>query len=226
MITRKCFVCGKKFKVYPSYLKWNTGEFCSKKCLGISQRTQIKRVCLLCEKKFYAKPSQIKVGGGNFCSKHCSVKYAWRFRSQKIKRKCNECGKIFYTIPSIVAHKHGKFCSRKCCNKRCGERQRGKNNPIWNGGTSFEPYGKEFTEELKRKIRQRDNFTCQLCGKKKTRSERKYSVHHIDYVKTNNRTDNLITLCHKCHISTNTNRRWWTEYFIGFEALDIKEMEE
>ncbi|HPT54811.1 MAG TPA: RNA-guided endonuclease IscB, partial [Fervidobacterium sp.] len=47
----------------------------------------------------------------------------------------------------------------------------------------------------------RDNYTCQLCGKKNTILE----VHHIGYWKQD-RTDrpgNLITLCAKCHNSNN-----------------------
>jgi len=47
----------------------------------------------------------------------------------------------------------------------------------------------------------RDNYTCQLCGKKNTILE----VHHIGYWKED-RTDrpgNLITLCTKCHSPSN-----------------------
>ena len=40
----------------------------------------------------------------------------------------------------------------------------GKKHPNWQGGKSFEPYSPAFTRELKQAIRQRDNFTCQLCN--------------------------------------------------------------
>ena len=47
----------------------------------------------------------------------------------------------------------------------------------------------------------RDNYTCQLCGKKNTILE----VHHIGYWKEDrtNRPGNLITLCTKCHSPSN-----------------------
>lgn len=67
----------------------------------------------------------------------------------------------------------------------------------WQGGKSFEPYGVEWTEALKERIRNRDNHTCQLCSKKY--KKRKMPVHHIDGNKKNNGLNNLITLCISCH---------------------------
>lgn len=65
-----------------------------------------------------------------------------------------------------------------------------KNNPESN----FNLYGGEFTDELKKEIRLRDKFECQLCNKK-----RSAVVHHIDHNKLNNNKTNLITLCRSCH---------------------------
>jgi len=63
--------------------------------------------------------------------------------------------------------------------------------------------GREIVRE---KIRKRDNYTCQMCGKKWMTGKRKFDVHHKDFdssktrqVDTNEPIDNLITLCHKCH---------------------------
>ncbi len=81
----------------------------------------------------------------------------------------------------------------------------------WQGGKSFEPYSVDWTETLRISIRERDKYTCQICGKKQ--GDRAFSVHHIDYNKLNNNTNNLITLCINCHIKTNYNREYWTEYF-------------
>ena len=90
---------------------------------------------------------------------------------------------------------------------------RGENNPNWNNGSSFEPYGLDFNNELKEQIRKRDNYTCQKCGKTQDELDRKLDVHHIDYDKTNNRPENLISLCGSCHMKTNYNREDWIEYF-------------
>lgn len=84
----------------------------------------------------------------------------------------------------------------------------GKNNPSWRGGISFEPYTTDWTETLKRSIRERDKYTCQICGK-----EPSIYCHHIDYDKKNCNPNNLITLCHSCHAKTNHNRQHWIIYF-------------
>jgi len=77
----------------------------------------------------------------------------------------------------------------------------------WKEFISFEPYATSWTETLRRAIRERDDYTCQLCSK--------YGivVHHIDYNKKNNNPNNLITLCKKCHNKTNSNRKKWTIFF-------------
>jgi len=98
----------------------------------------------------------------------------------------------------------------------------GKNNPIhninqkrmnnfnWKGGTSFEPYGEEFNRELKEQIRKRDNYICQYCNIKQSRKN--FPIHHIDYNKKNNKPENLITLCGKCHSKSNGKRLYWKSF--------------
>ena len=81
------------------------------------------------------------------------------------------------------------------------------NCPNWQGGLSFEPYSVDWTETLKRSIRQRDKYICQLCREKGN------SVHHIDYDKKNCNPRNLITLCQSCHMKTNFNRKFWQKLF-------------
>ena len=90
---------------------------------------------------------------------------------------------------------------------------KGKKHPNWQGGISFEPYAPEFNGELKTQIRKRDNYTCQMCGKKQENSKRKLSVHHINYNKKNNDLDNLITLCISCNNKVNFQRGFWLGYF-------------
>ncbi len=88
-----------------------------------------------------------------------------------------------------------------------GEKLRGNKNGAWEGGISHDPYCGLFTENLKTKIRTRDRFTCRVCGKNGSH------VHHIDYDKLNSVEDNLVTLCHSCHMKTNFGRENWTEFF-------------
>ena len=84
-------------------------------------------------------------------------------------------------------------------------------HPNWLDGKSFEPYGLEFNKTLKEQIRIRDNYTCFIC--KKIQNKIKFPVHHKDYNKKNNKPENLITLCLKCHIKTNFNRENWLRFF-------------
>jgi len=79
------------------------------------------------------------------------------------------------------------------------------------GGKSFEPYTTDWTNTLRRSIRERDFYTCQVC--KEPQGDTALSIHHIDYDKNNLSPDNLISLCGKCHGITNFNRDQWT---IGF----------
>ncbi|HEC64589.1 MAG TPA: hypothetical protein ENI23_04795 [bacterium] len=91
----------------------------------------------------------------------------------------------------------------------------GSKNPSWQGGISFEPYSSDWTETLKKSIRQRDNYICQLSGKYGN------CVHHIDYDKENCSPTNLITLSVSSHSKVNFNREYWTNYFNN--KLNIKQ---
>jgi hypothetical protein len=83
----------------------------------------------------------------------------------------------------------------------------GENSYWWQGGISFEPYTTDWTETLKKSIRERDHYTCQIC------KGHGHHVHHIDYNKRNCNPDNLITVCIRCHGQTNNNRKKWIEFF-------------
>jgi len=87
----------------------------------------------------------------------------------------------------------------------------GEKSHLWRGGISYEPYAIDFSNHLKEQIRKRDNYTCQLCGT--IQNGMKLDVHHIDYNKKNSASNNLISLCHVCHIKTSHHREYWTEYF-------------
>ena len=86
----------------------------------------------------------------------------------------------------------------------------GQNNPNWQNGKSFEIYPQEF-KQIRKFILDRDNHTCQNPNCKHI-SER-LDIHHIDYDKKNNSLENLITLCINCHMKTNYNREYWTEFY-------------
>lgn len=91
--------------------------------------------------------------------------------------------------------------------KKISDSKIGEKNPCWRGGISYEPYTIDWNETLKRSIRERDHYVCQICFKNG------WVVHHIDYDKKNCNPSNLITLCKSCHQKTNFNRNYWINYF-------------
>lgn len=73
----------------------------------------------------------------------------------------------------------------------------------WKGGVSGRDYEHNFPESLREKVRQRDKYTCQDCGKKQTELNgglKRLDVHHIDFDKKNSMIENLVSLCRECHI--------------------------
>ena len=83
---------------------------------------------------------------------------------------------------------------------------RGENHWNWNGGSSRYPYSVDWTQTLKRSIRERDKYTCQTCGE--LQSDRAFCVHHIDGNKQNCNPDNLITMCLSCHMKLHNNKKY------------------
>lgn len=129
--------------------------------------------------------------------------------SQKSRKKISENTKIAMATPetrekiSKTWFKNGNVPFNKGKTHLAKEK-----HPLWRGGISFEPYSIDWTETLRRSIRERDRYTCQMCGK-----EPSIVCHHIDYDKKNSNPDNLVTLCQSCHGRTHTNRQYWINYF-------------
>ena len=94
------------------------------------------------------------------------------------------------------------------------ERLTGVNSPAWSGGLSTLPYPALFYRiSMKERIRKRDNYQCQLCGKYQSEFTQKLTIHHIDYDKENLSDDNLTSLCRSCNSKVNANRDFWYNFF-------------
>ncbi len=68
-------------------------------------------------------------------------------------------------------------------------------------------------ERIREVIRIQYNHTCQKCGRVWQQGQRRFDIHHIDCNKeksrktdTNEELNNLILLCHKCHLSLPEHR--------------------
>jgi len=196
----KCEICGKVFYKRPSHYKRVKHNYCSLKCRGISHKGSGNpmwsgfKICEYCGKEHKGK-------GKMFCSRKCMG----LSKRNRINTQCAVCGKDI-VIPYIYKDSK-RFCGKRCADIFHSDRMIGKGNPNWLGGIGKLPWGYEFTDKLKAKIKKRDGYQCRVCGKKDV----VLAVHHIDYDKHNNKRNNLITLCERCHGKTNYNREKWTK---------------
>lgn len=77
--------------------------------------------------------------------------------------------------------------------------------------TGMEAGSRDRNREM---IRIRDDNTCQICGLSWKAGTRRFDVHHIDCDDNKSRKadnlknewNNMITLCHKCHLSLPEHR--------------------
>ena len=176
--------------------------------------------CKNCDKEFYNKEYSNR---RKFCSRECYYLSLKEYRKIRFILECKQCHKEFTVTPANIKK---IFCSQKCQWKSMEGREQ-KSNWIekqrvqisgdkcwlWKGGISADPYGLEFNNQLKEQVRKRDRYRCQQCFRHQDELNEKLSIHHIDYDKKNNKSNNLISLCRVCHIQTNYSRDDWTNYF-------------
>lgn len=136
-----------------------------------------------------------------------------RKQSEESKRKMSISSK------GQIAWNKGKNYEQLFGEERAKEIKRKVAKASWKGGVSFEPYGIKFNNYLREQIRKRDQFRCQECFRHqselrtKTNKSYKLHVHHIDFNKQNNKSNNLISLCRSCHMKTNWDRSKWIGYY-------------
>lgn len=201
--TGKCYSCAKKGILNPHY---STGVSTIKHyCVDCGEEISCHRNaqrCKSCENKRRHRE-------GILNSKRFGKEANSYIDGRSLKNYfCLDCGKKINWQTAVYGAGHCYSCKNK-----------GAGNPSWIDGRSFLPYPPEWTEELKYRIRKRDNFTCQLCGTHRNKFKKEHKgrleVHHIDYDKQNCAEDNLTSLCSSCHKKTGENRDHWKEYFNG-----------
>lgn len=109
---------------------------------------------------------------------------------------------ILAARPSTMKGKHHTPEARK----RISDSITGHLHWNWKGGKACLPYGPGFTRKFKHLIRQRDNYTCQRCGKTQEQEGRVLQVHHLDHDKQHNDPSNLVTACGSCNVWASYHR--------------------
>lgn len=82
----------------------------------------------------------------------------------------------------------------------------GENSPNWEGGVSKLPYGKGLTNKLKRRIRERDKYTCQRCGIHQSQYKWTIEIHHLNHDKNDHSDENLVCSCKLCNAWASKHR--------------------
>lgn len=207
---RQCKYCKKYFKP-----KFGNHKFCSAECSNNYIRDDFIKILIREKKnKTHHKTENVATIKQNEDINTNLVQTS----KDEYTLNCKHCGKVF-----ITKNKLGKYCSIICreqdrANMRLEKSKAQTNNfnrdelyvieqvkylinmaLISTAVSSFSSYG--FTESLKDKIRERDDYTCQVCG-----SGLNLHVHHIIPRKWGgtNETENLITLCASCHNAIET----------------------
>lgn len=120
-----------------------------------------------------------------------------------VELECANCGNIFTAQPSRADR--AKYCSRECYYEDM-DMPKGPDHWSWKETPEHRPSGTEWVE-LRRQVRERDEYTCQLCGKDESEMDRQLDVHHLNRVRdsedprkqVSSDPDELISLCRSCH---------------------------
>lgn len=240
---RKCIDCGNEVtpKAKRCWDCYNVSRAISKRycidCDAELSRVKTAKRCHSCEnkrrwdagemhrprgkKKWFCTDCGIKVARRAKRCSPCAGRARWKkdgYRKKQVKWRGSEAFREKYrqlmqdrwADPDYVAKWEERWADPEWikCHSHPGE-----TNPNWRDGLSSTPHPPEFSKALKKKIRERDDWVCQVCGDKQKKGARAFAVHHIDYDKENNRPDNLVTVCNPCHPQTNFDRNEWMKFF-------------
>jgi hypothetical protein len=147
---------------------------------------------------------------GHPCSEKTKRKISESERGKKVSKDAR--GKMSKAKKGEKHPNYGKHRS-DATKQSISEAVKGKNNPNWKGGGSFEPYCQKFNAKFKDYIRDKFGGVCFLCGKTEKENGRKLSVHHVNYNKNcfceDDSSCQFIPLCIGCHNKTNHNQEYW-----------------
>lgn len=183
-----------------------------------ARRTAKQVACEHCGKIVVKHLAHMKGRRHTFCSHACYS--AWRSAHirgerhpnwKRQERICAHCGKAVPLPPSRATRARSSFCSAQCHARWLEETGaiRAHSNPNWRGGTTdavVRLRGFAAYRRWRAAVLERDQHTCQHCGKK----GRRMHAHHIIPLRERpdlrHGVDNGETLCGSCHIREHRRR--------------------
>jgi len=117
-------------------------------------------------------------------------------------KNCLECKKTFYVSPSGAGR---KYCSKKCQAKAFT----GKRSPLYKEDAvrRLKPrYGSPKDRAWRKKVFERDDYTCQYCLERGGRLHSHHIKSYKDFSKLRHILNNGLTLCEKCHYKLHSKR--------------------
>jgi len=161
---------------------------------------------------------------------HLGMKYKPMSEQGKANISAAKIGITFTTeqianrrVAQKIALNRPEVKAANSANRKKYLKEHPEENPWYVDGScsngSSPDYHKNFTEEFRESIRDRDNRVCQICGKLEEKNNQALCVHHIHYDLMNDcsNTEDFISLCNSCHSATNSNREYWESKLLSKE---------
>lgn len=220
--TRPCRICGQRFTLSLAHSKDGKEHFCSRECGSKAHRNGRVQFCEACAKEMYVQPSKPR----RWCSQKCipaefhkanaaslphtpTVEQRKKAVESRLRNHvytthefvCEGCGQAVRLMGKSI-NRQRRFCSRPCFHAYA--RLHPEIRPFYRGGR--DPYYGPNWRHQARLARERDNHTCQKCGRHQMRPL--LDVHHIiprrafgrDFEAMND-LGNLTTICKPCHLA-------------------------
>lgn len=218
-LTLPCSNCGTEFRLMRAEHEKKTrrgqvNRYCSPACSTAALRTA-GRPCQRC-----GQPTGSKDPGRRYCSVQCRT----AARPAKREKDCPQCGERFaYSSTRQV------YCTRQCADRAHSTRMVGVGNSRYKTGTSYA----EWFRRMRPLILERDGRRCVVCsaapsivvtwrGQQVTRSQ--LVIHHLNERPWDNRPENLIALCSKCHAVHHKSRQTPWPWFADYAASATRSM--
>lgn len=228
MMEQACLYCGELFWARVERVNKGQGRFCSLKHANL-----------------YVQEHPTQLRGFENGKKYWNGEY-WivRWYDEKGGQHTTSYPKWWWTlhkgeVPAgyVVVYKDGNpeninprnfaLASRKAVSAKYGARTAGvprpnlagPNSKWWKGGSSYDGYPTQFSKPLKRRIKIRDEYTCQCCFSIFDEESGELDVHHIDSNRKHNTEDNLVSVCKSCHKAIHGKMYKVNDGILKYQAL-------